>query len=94
MRICKLPGGSISFDEDGSVQPHDYGGWLGPHIPLIAGIAAADAITEGVTAKKGEKLKEGLKGLAKGTLYGAVLHGVEHKMDLSGKFSSLIHPTV
>ena len=38
MRICKLPGGSISFDEDGSVQPHDYGGWLGPHIPLIAGI--------------------------------------------------------
>lgn len=52
MKICKLPGGSISFDEDGSVQPHDYGGWLGPHIPLIAGI--------GFILRMKEELKEKL----------------------------------
>ena len=55
-------------------------------VPLIAGIGAADAVVEGVTAKPGERGKEALKGLGKGILYGSVLHGVEHKMDLSEAF--------
>ena len=38
MKTIKFPGADLTFYDDGSIQPHDYMGWIGPRIPLIAGI--------------------------------------------------------
>ena len=36
--LIHLNGGSVSIDNDGTIQPHDYSGWYGPGMTLIGGI--------------------------------------------------------